>query len=108
MIPSPGTPEGDWLNAPAWWHPAITVLQGLQAELRKHRIYSEISCAEGQLHLAIGAKLIVQADRAGRVFCWGAEYPEETADRVSVDDPQVAYRIAEWLDMNYPEPVMAP
>jgi hypothetical protein len=96
VLPPYGTPGSDQLNA-ARWRPGVrTVLQHLRAELHIHQIVGAMVYDEGQARLVISADLIVWADDAGTVFCWGAQFLEEPADHASVDDlPGAARRIAE-------------
>ena len=106
MIPHPGTPVGDQLNATKWHPGAIAALKHLRTELHVHRIYPTISYDEGQPRLVISTNLTVWADHTGTVFCRGPRFLEEPADQAPSDDlPRAAHRIARCLGEHYAEPV---
>ncbi|MFI6458525.1 hypothetical protein ACIBF6_44140 [Streptosporangium amethystogenes] len=99
MTPYPSTSAGDQPSE-ATWHPgALVALGHLRTELHIHRIYPTISHDQGQPRLVINADLIVWADQAGTVFCWGPRFLEEPAEQAPTEElPQVARRLAEPTD----------
>lgn len=104
MIPYPGTPAANRLNAITSRQVAVVALHRLQKLLHTHNIYTAIAYDDEQPQLRATSDLTVWGDPEGLTFFWSTG-PERRAERGPVAElEKVAQRIATQLA----EPVETP
>ncbi|GAA4229395.1 hypothetical protein FHR32_002099 [Streptosporangium album] len=105
MIPYPGTPAANRLNAITSRQVAVVALHRLQELLHRHGVYTAVAYDDEQPQLRAKSDLTVWGDPEGLTFFWSTGPEHGRAERGPVAELEnVAQRIASQVA----EPVETP